>query len=44
MARIAIVGAGAFGTSLGIYTNSLVHDVRIWCQETHLPGILKAYG
>jgi glycerol-3-phosphate dehydrogenase (NAD(P)+) len=44
MARIAIVGAGAFGTSLGIYTNSLGHAVRTWCHETDLPGIVRADG
>jgi glycerol-3-phosphate dehydrogenase (NAD(P)+) len=44
MARIAIVGAGAFGTSLGIYTHSIGHAVRIWCHEEDLPGIVRAEG
>jgi glycerol-3-phosphate dehydrogenase (NAD(P)+) len=44
MARIAIVGAGAFGTSLGIYTNSLGHAVRIWCHERDLPETVRNEG
>lgn len=44
MARIAIIGAGAFGTSLSIYTHSLGHAVRIWCHEQELPEILRTEG
>ena len=44
MARIAIVGAGAFGTSLGIYTNSQGHAVRIWCHEKDLPALVRTEG
>jgi glycerol-3-phosphate dehydrogenase (NAD(P)+) len=44
MTRIAIVGAGAFGTSLAIYTHSLGYAVRVWCHEPDLPGIVKARG
>jgi glycerol-3-phosphate dehydrogenase (NAD(P)+) len=41
MARIAIIGAGAFGTSLGIYANSLGHSVRVWSFEQDLPDIVR---
>jgi glycerol-3-phosphate dehydrogenase (NAD(P)+) len=44
MARIAVIGAGAFGTALAIYSHSVGHDVRVWCFEQELPGLISDKG
>lgn len=44
MASIAIIGAGAFGTALAIYSRSIGHDVRVWCFERDLPGTIRDKG
>lgn len=44
MAKVAVIGAGAFGTSLAIYSASIGHRVRIWCFEKDLPEIVKEKG
>lgn len=44
MAKITVVGAGAFGSALAIYTRRLGHDVSVWCFEKDLPSIVKEKG
>jgi glycerol-3-phosphate dehydrogenase (NAD(P)+) len=44
VAIIAIIGAGAFGTSLAVYADSLGHDVRVWCFEPELPALIAKSG
>lgn len=42
MAKLAVVGAGAFGTSLALYGNRIGHDVKVWSFEKDLPEIVKS--
>jgi glycerol-3-phosphate dehydrogenase (NAD(P)+) len=44
MAKIAIVGAGAFGTALAGYSQKQGHEVKVWCFERNLPDIVKKTG
>jgi len=42
--KISVVGAGAFGTALAIYSKKLGHDVAVWCFEKELPSIVAEKG
>jgi glycerol-3-phosphate dehydrogenase (NAD(P)+) len=44
MSKIAVVGAGAFGTALAIYSRKLGHDVTVWCFEKDLPDLVASKG
>lgn len=44
MANVTVLGAGAFGTSLAIYSHSIGHAVKVWCFEKELPAIVKEKG
>lgn len=44
MTRTAILGAGAFGTALAIYTAERGHDVRVWAFEKDLPAAVAQSG
>ena len=44
MAKIAVVGAGAFGTALAIYSRKIGHDVTVWCFEKDLPDLVTSTG
>lgn len=44
MSKISVIGAGAFGTSLAMHCKSLGFDVRVWCFEKDLPGIVAEKG
>lgn len=44
MANISVIGAGAFGTSLAIYSNRIGHNVKVWTFEKDLPGIVSEKG
>jgi glycerol-3-phosphate dehydrogenase (NAD(P)+) len=41
MAKITVIGAGAFGTALAIYSRRIGHDVKVWCFEKDLPRAVK---
>jgi glycerol-3-phosphate dehydrogenase (NAD(P)+) len=40
MARIAVVGAGSYGTCLAILCGSADHEVTLWCRNPELTRIL----
>lgn len=40
MANICILGAGAFGTALALYTHRLGHAVRVWAFDKGLPEMI----
>jgi glycerol-3-phosphate dehydrogenase (NAD(P)+) len=42
MTRIAVVGAGSFGTSLALVFGSAGHAVSLWCHEPGLAGRMRA--
>ncbi|MDA3901401.1 MAG: NAD(P)-dependent glycerol-3-phosphate dehydrogenase [Spirochaetes bacterium] len=44
MYNIAVVGAGAFGTSLAMYCKGLGYNVKVWCFEKDLPAIVAEKG
>jgi glycerol-3-phosphate dehydrogenase (NAD(P)+) len=44
MAKIAVVGAGAYGTALAAYSVNIGHDVKVWCFERNLPDLVKRTG
>ena len=44
MDNVTVIGAGAFGTSLAIYSQSLGHKVNVWTFEKDLPDIIKKDG
>lgn len=37
MANVCILGAGAFGTALGLYCSELGHRTRVWAYDDGLP-------
>ena len=41
MARIAILGAGAFGTALALHSHAKGHRVRLWSFEKGLPAQVR---
>lgn len=41
MAQIAVVGAGSYGTSLGILFGSTGHEVSLWCRN---PELVRTMG
>ncbi len=42
MAKVTIIGAGAFGTALSIYMRRKGHNPTIWCFEKDLPELVKS--
>lgn len=44
MSKIAVVGAGAYGTALAAYSANIGHEVKVWCFERNLPEIVKRTG
>lgn len=44
MARLSILGAGAFGTALALYASRLGHRVRVWAYDEGLPEAVRAEG
>jgi glycerol-3-phosphate dehydrogenase (NAD(P)+) len=42
MARIAVVGAGSFGTSLALVFGSAGHAISLWCHEPDLARRMEA--
>jgi glycerol-3-phosphate dehydrogenase (NAD(P)+) len=44
MFKVAVVGAGAFGTALANYSRKLGYDVAVWCFEKELPDIVVRTG
>jgi len=38
--RVAVVGAGAFGTAIASLLGSREHSVRLWAYEPELPGMI----
>jgi glycerol-3-phosphate dehydrogenase (NAD(P)+) len=44
MTRVAILGAGAFGTALALLTRQAGHRVRVWANEEDLPARVAAEG
>jgi glycerol-3-phosphate dehydrogenase (NAD(P)+) len=44
MSKIAVVGAGAYGTALAAYSANIGHTVKVWCFERNLPEIVKRTG
>lgn len=44
MADVGILGAGAFGTALGLYCTALGHRTRVWAYDEGLPGQVAAQG
>jgi glycerol-3-phosphate dehydrogenase (NAD(P)+) len=41
MKNITVIGAGAFGTSLALYSHNLGHKVKVWTFEKDLPDIIN---
>lgn len=39
--KISVIGAGAFGTSLSLYSKKLGYEACVWCFEKELPEIVK---
>ena len=44
MARVSIVGAGAFGTALALYCAERRHHVRVWAYDVGLPERVAQEG
>ena len=44
MPKISVIGAGAFGSALAIYSKKIGYDVNVWCFEKDLPGIVRDKG
>lgn len=44
MSNLAVIGAGAFGTSLALYGNRIGHKVKVWSFEKDLEDIIKRDG
>ena len=44
MNKVAVIGGGAFGTSLAIHSSKMGHDVSLWVLEKELKDIIKASG
>ena len=42
MAEVSIIGAGAFGTALALYSSGLGHGVRVWAYDAGLPEAVEA--
>ena len=44
MTNVSVLGAGAFGTSLALYSHNLGHQTRIWAYDEGLPERVAAKG
>ncbi|MGB5266538.1 MAG: NAD(P)-binding domain-containing protein, partial [Polyangiales bacterium] len=44
MTNVSVLGAGAFGTSLALYSHHLGHQTRIWAYDEGLPERVAAEG
>lgn len=44
MSNVSVIGAGAFGTALSIYSNKIGHKVKIWSFEKDLPDTVNQTG
>jgi len=44
VANVSVVGAGAFGTALALYSLKLGHQVRVWAFDEGLPERVAAEG
>lgn len=42
MANVCVLGAGAFGTALALYSHELGHRVRVWAYDDGLPEQIAA--
>ena len=42
MARIAVLGAGSWGTALAVHLGRIGHDVRLWARDRALVGDMTA--
>ncbi len=44
MTNVSVLGGGAFGTSLALYSHNLGHQTRIWAYDEGLPERVAAKG
>ncbi|MDH3656196.1 MAG: NAD(P)H-dependent glycerol-3-phosphate dehydrogenase, partial [Myxococcales bacterium] len=44
MTNVSVLGAGAFGTSLALYSHNLGHQTRIWAYDDGLPERVATKG
>ena len=44
MTNVSVIGAGAFGTSLALYSSNLGHRTRVWAFDKGLPERVAAEG
>lgn len=44
MTNVTVLGAGAFGTSLALYSSNLGHRTRVWAYDDGLPARVAAEG
>lgn len=44
MTNVTVLGAGAFGTSLALYSSNLGHRTRVWAYDDGLPERVAAEG
>ncbi|MFW2390627.1 MAG: NAD(P)H-dependent glycerol-3-phosphate dehydrogenase [Polyangiales bacterium] len=44
MTNVSVLGAGAFGTSLALYSSNLGHRTRVWAYDEGLPERVAAEG
>ena len=44
MTNVSVIGAGAFGTSLALYSSNLGHRTRVWAFDDGLPERVAAEG
>ena len=44
MTHVTVLGAGAFGTSLALYSSNLGHRTRVWAYDDGLPERVAAEG
>ncbi len=44
MTRVAVLGAGAFGTAFALYCSRLNHRVRVWAYDEGLPERVRSEG
>ncbi|MEM7136310.1 MAG: NAD(P)H-dependent glycerol-3-phosphate dehydrogenase [Myxococcota bacterium] len=44
MSEVSVLGGGAFGTALGLYTHALGHRTRVWAFDEGLPEQVRATG
>jgi glycerol-3-phosphate dehydrogenase (NAD(P)+) len=42
MRRVAVLGAGSWGTSLAVHLGRIGHDVRLWARDAALAGDIAA--